>query len=131
MTATDATFQVFCPGILEVLSIGRGDLKLAVGDSPKDREHARELIGEMLRKGYSIFVETDDGPVRVMGFIGERMTYIIDRDADDPADDPADPPPADEDAGQEAPRKPRGRPRRAEVPVEGSTATAVGRTAGG
>lgn len=49
MTSTDAEFEVFCPGVLEVLSIGRGDLKLSVGDSEKDRDEARALIEEMLR----------------------------------------------------------------------------------
>lgn len=125
MTTTDtaAEFEVFCPGILDVLSIGKGDLRLDVGGSSEDRERAKELIGEMLEKGYAIFVETPDGPVRVMGFIADTMSYlIVDADQDEPE------PPARPDA------KPAKRARKAtrkKVPVEGSKATAVGRTAGG
>lgn len=125
MTATtDAEFGVFCPGVLEVLSIGRGDLKLSVGDSEEDREQARGLVEEMLRKGYSIFVETDDGPERVTAFNPKRLTYTI-RDGPDPDAE-------DDDASAAAPKKkPPRKKRTREVPVEGSRATAVGRTSGG
>src|SRR5450759_1215555 len=74
---TNTTFEVFCPGILDVLSIGKGDLRLTVGgDDPEDTDKARKLIEEMLRKGYSIFVETDQGTKRVKRFNPKRMTYI-------------------------------------------------------
>lgn len=126
MTAT-AEFGVFCPGMLEVLSIGKGDLKLSVGDNDDDRAQAQELIEEMLRKGYTLFVETDDGPERVTRFNPKRMTYTIAGG------------PALEAAGAErtqvalpAPKKRATRKRAGrEVPVSGSRATAVGRTAGG
>lgn len=114
-----AEFSVFCPGVLEVLSIGKGDLRLSVGDNDNDRDQARALIDEMLRKGYSIFVETDNGPERVHEFNPRRMTYVI-RDA-----------PGTEAKATPSVKKPRGRPRTREVPVAGSRATAVGRTAGG
>jgi hypothetical protein len=131
VTATEAEFGAFCPGFFDVLSIGKGDLRLDVGGSPEDRERAKEIIGEMLEKGYSIFVETDDGPVRVMGFIASRMTYVI---PDEPALDveptpPVGPEPGDDEPAQAPPKKRRGSKK--EVPVEGSRATAVGRTAGG
>lgn len=115
MTTTDAEFGVFCPGVLDVLSIGRGDLRLQVGDSDEDREKARALISEMLEKGYAIFVETDEGPERVQQFNAEQMTYLI-------ADGP--------DPTAEKPRRRRKGVMRA-VPVAGSKATAVGRTSGG
>src|SRR5579872_2591913 len=101
----------------------------------------------MLRKGYAIFVETDEGPVRVHDFNPWKMTYII-REAIE-----------EETSGQEAQApKPKGRTAKAQpepkspgasklntpgfdrrgrrvverqVPVAGSKATAVGRTAGG
>lgn len=120
MTTTETTtFETFCPGMLEVLSIGKGDLKLTLGgDDPGDIERARDLIEEMMTKGYSIFVETDDGPEKVTRFNPKRMSYSI-------ADAPDQPAKA---------TKPRGRPKKAgtkEVPVAGSRSTAVGRTAGG
>lgn len=109
---TDTTFSVFCPGVLEVLSIGKGDLKLTLdpGD-PDDVERARSIVNEMLRKGYSIYVDTDKGPVRVKRFSAKRMSYTITEVVSSP-----------------------GEPQRSaekQVPVAGSRATAVGRTAGG
>lgn len=116
---TTAEFSVFCPGILEVLSIGKGDLRLEVGGSnPEDIAKARALIEEMLRKGYSIFVETDNGPRRVKKFNPKRMTYLI------------EPPAEAAELDVPTPAKRRQRPHD-EVPVRGSRATAVGRTAGG
>lgn len=122
----EAEFGVFCPGVLEVLSIGKGDLKLTVDSSnPQEREKARRLIEEMLAKGYGIYVETDRGPVRVKRFNPKRMTYII-VDEPDPAAEPS--------IAKQAPKRPAKKAaKRAtrEVPVAGSRATAVGRTAGG
>lgn len=122
MTITEGTVElgVFCPGVLEVLSIGKGDLKLTIGgDNPEDTDKARKLIEEMLRKGYSIFVETDKGPTRVKRFNPKRMSYIISEMV--------------EDALPEAtPTKaPARKARQRSVPVAGSKATAVGKTAGG
>jgi hypothetical protein len=132
VTTADAEFSVFCPGVLEVLSIGKGDLKLSVGgDNPEDIEKARALINEMLQKGYAIFVETDDGPERVRQFNPHRMTYLI--DLPDAALDSGPAPPLALPAGKAKPVKKaaKRKPRRREVPVAGSRATAVGRTAGG
>ena len=122
-----AIFDVFCPGVLEVLSIGKGDIKLNVGDNDKDRAEAKRIIDEMLRLGYSLFVETDEGPVRVMAFNPNRMSYSVAA--------PALPAPPEQKAlppGSARPKATRG-PRKGtrEVPVAGTRTTAVGRTAGG
>jgi len=118
----EATFEVFCPGVLEVLSIGKGDLKLTVDvGHPDDVAKARALIEEMLRKGYAIFVETEAGPVRVQQFNPELMSYVI-YEVPEPSET--------YEAAKRAPRKPR-KARKRHVPVAGSRATAVGRTAGG
>lgn len=120
-----AEFSVHARGMLEVLSIGKGDLKLTVDSSnPEEREKAKRLITEMLEKGYGIYVETDKGLVRVKRFNPKRMTYVI-----------IDEPPV-ETAAAAAPPAKAAKPRKAagverEVPVAGSRATAVGRTAGG
>lgn len=122
-----AEFDVFCPGVLDVLSIGKGDMRLQVGDSAEDRERAKTLIEEMLQKGYSIFVETDKGPVRVKRFNPKRMTYII-------LDDPEPAKPEKATAAKAPTKKAAKKTAKAvekEVPVKGSKATAVGRTAGG
>lgn len=120
--AHEAEFGVFCPGALEVLSIGKGDLKLTVdGSNPQELEKGRRLIEEMLRKGYGIYVETDKGPMRVKRFNPKRMTYLI-VDEPDPEAAPVPPAPAKR-AGKRAAYR--------EVPVAGSRSTAVGRSAGG
>ena len=72
-----AAFHVRSPGMLEVLSVGKGDLKIAIGDSNKDRADAQRLIEEMLRKGYTLFVETDDGPLKVTRFDPDAMVYVV------------------------------------------------------
>jgi hypothetical protein len=123
---TDTTFEVFCPGVLEVLSIGKGDMKLSVGDSDDDRARARTLITEMLEKGYSIYVEGPDfTQQRIRGFDPDKLEYII--------TDIANPDIGTEVPAQKAPAKKAPAKKKAEkrVPVEGTKATAVGRTAGG
>lgn len=145
----EADIEVVCPGMLEVLSIGKGDLKLTWGSDPDDEAKARATIEEMLRKGYAIFVETDVGPARVQRFSAERMTYVITEVADG-HELPTGPVVPALEAGPQSvaeatgvgppepatpqPKKRGGRPRKTketEVPLAGSKATAVGRTAGG
>lgn len=115
MTDT-AEFEVVTPGMLEVLSVGKGDIKISLDPgNPDDVENARRLIEEMLAKGYGLFVETDKGLSRVKKFNPKRMTYVISEWVDEAA---------------AAPERPK-RSRRTEVPVAGSKAKAIGRTAGG
>lgn len=117
-----ANIEVVCPGMLEVLSVGKGDIKLTVGGSdPGEIDKARKVIEEMLRKGYGIFVETDKGLTRVKRFNPKRMTYVIAEVVEEPA-------PVDLESERQV------RARRVvdkHVPVAGSRAKAIGRTAGG
>jgi hypothetical protein len=129
---TTAEIEVVCPGMLSVLSVGKGDLRLTVGgDDPDEIEKGRKVIEEMLRAGYGIFVETDKGLTRVKRFNPKRMTYVITEIVDEP------PKPMESVAPAEPakPVHPNGRRRHRtterEVPVAGSRATAIGRTAGG
>ena len=141
-----ATFEVRCVGALEVLSIGEGDLKIEIGDSNKDRADAQHLIEEMLRNGYTLFVETADGPLRVTRFLPDEMAYVV-AGTPDVVPEPDPPRPAQDREDQDragdlaalasAPEQPatspapkRGRKPRT-VPVAGSRTTAIGRTAGG
>ena len=130
MTAVDtsATFSVFTPGCLDVLSIGKGDLRLMVGDSDDDRERAKTIIEEMLRAGYSIYVETDRGPTKIKKFNPRRMTYVI---SEAPTGLTLSTPPQREALPAPPPMKALPRTTEREIPVAGSRATAVGRTAGG
>ena len=141
-----------CPGMLEVLCVGKGDLKLTWGTDPDDEAKARATIEEMLRKGYAIFVETDVGPARVQRFSPERMTYVIVEVAEGhelpsgPVVPELQAPVVDAEVVEESvaeatgvgppepatPKPKRGRKTKEnEVPLAGSRATAVGRTAGG
>lgn len=108
-----AEVEVVCPGMLEVLSVGKGDIKLTVGgDDPEEIAKAKAVIEEMLAKGYGIFVETARGLRRVKKFNPKKMSYVIAEVVEAPT--------------------PKGR--RVvdrEVPLAGSKAKAIGRTAGG
>jgi hypothetical protein len=138
---SEADIEVICPGVLEVLSVGKGDLKLTWDDTPDDVEKARSVIEEMLRKGYSIFVETDVGPARVKRFSPTRMTYVITElavgnelptgpsaPAALTAGAPVEP---DEVITPKKATRSRKKTQEREIPVAGSKARAVGRTAGG
>lgn len=107
--------EVVCPGMLEVLSVGKGDIKLSIDPAnPKDVEGARSMIEEMLAKGYGIFWEDARGALRrVKRFDPKKMEYIV--------SEVIQPPPA----------PPAKRTRERRVPVAGSKAKAIGRTAGG
>lgn len=119
-----AEVEVVCPGMLEVLSVGKGDIKLTVGgDNPEEIDKARAVIEEMLRKGYGIFVETDGGLRRVKKFNPKRMTYVIAELAPEPA-------PVAATAAKAAKAKDH-RVVDREIPLAGSRAKAIGRTAGG
>jgi len=98
------------PGwVIDVLSIGRGDMRLSfTGDTPEERGKAEQVIGDMLRAGYSIFVETDSGLRRVKKYNPKRQTYII---VDTPSPTAAQP--------------------EKELPAQGTRSRAVGATAGG
>jgi hypothetical protein len=144
MTTTESADIFIC---MDVLSVGKGDLKLTWDrDKPEDLEKARITIEKMLRSGYSIFVETDDGPSRVTEFNPKRMTYTIVEVADgtELPSGPAQPPALAAGApvvkpdevippGKRKPGRPKGsrNTKKREVAVAGSRATAVGRTAGG
>lgn len=69
-------------GYLDVLSVGRGHLRLTFdGNDEADRERAEQTISDMLKRGYAIFIEDDDGTVkRVRSFDPEAFVYIVDDD---------------------------------------------------
>lgn len=114
-----AEIEIVTPGVLEVLSVGKGDLKLSW--DPGDEAKARETIEEMLRKGYTIFVETENGTARVKRFDPKHMAYVI--AAVHEHEDEAQAATSPKETGKKVGER--------EVPVAGSKATAVGKTAGG
>lgn len=114
-----AEFDIGTPGMLEVLSVGKGDLRITVGSTEEDRTKAKDLIQEMLRKGYAVFVDIEGELRRVKRFNPKKFAYVIGELVDPPTAEPT----------LRGPTNRRTRDR--EVPVGGSRATAVGRTAGG
>lgn len=110
------------PGLLEVLSVGHGHLKLTITpDDPIELEKARAMIEDMLARGASIFVHTSDGETRrVKRFDPAKMVYYI--DPPDPLPAPAESAqPVQEERTDSAPpaKRPVGRPRKyVGVPVE-------------
>jgi len=89
------------PGI-DVLNTGYGDLELSFDpNKPDEVEKAKQTITDMLKRGYAIFVRQGKETFRVRKFDMDRNVYIV-------GSTPAE-----------------------EVPIAGTRATAVGRSAGG
>jgi hypothetical protein len=115
-------------GHVGILNVGAGDTKLSFDkNNPAERERAKRIVQDMLRKGYAILVEVgkaEDGePIyrRAKDFDPETCEYII---AGDPVGEinlhePVQPPA----------RRPVGRPRR--VAADKTNAVSVGRMSGG
>lgn len=97
-------------GRLDILNVADGDTKLVFDENdPEELARGKEIIEDMLRRGYTILVEVkkrngQPGLRRVKRFNPKRGTYIIGDKSDDTE---------------------------REVPVKRARATAVGRTAGG
>lgn len=134
-------------GIVEILSVGEGDTKLSFDKSnPVERERAKRIVTDMLRRGYAILVQvggTDLEPLyrRAKEFDPETCEYVIAGGPEDAVDLSAEKPGAGDEAphGRKADGSPRKRPgpqkgrpygsRR--VPADKARAVAVGRVAGG
>lgn len=104
-------------GTLDVLSVGKGHLRLTITEgNEEEAENARRIIEDMLARGASIFVEREDGSTRrVKKFDPKRMVYLIDDVPEGQKPTPA--------ARKKIPKK--------AVPVSKASATVVGRSAGG
>ena len=103
-------------GLLDILNCGAGHLAIRFEkDNPDEVVKARRIIQDMLRRGYTILVETEDGGTRrVKRFDPKRDEYIIEELAPAPAV-----------------KKGRGGYKTRRMAVGTTKATAVGRTGGG
>lgn len=101
---------------LMILNCTDGDTKFSFDpDKPEDVARADRMITDMMRRGYSIFVEGKDGVLkRATRFDPKTREYIL-----------QDTVPAERAA------KTRGRPPGRRVPARGSKVAAVGLTSGG
>jgi len=67
-------------GSVGVLNVGAGDTKLTFDKSnPIERARAARIVKDMLRRGYVLFIQIDDGAKyqRVLEFNEEQCEYII------------------------------------------------------
>jgi hypothetical protein len=65
-------------GSLCILNISAGDIKVSFNkDVPEEVEHARQIIEDMFKRGYSILVAWGSGWRRATKFIASRDSYII------------------------------------------------------
>lgn len=66
-------------GSLGILSCGRGDMTIRFDKGNKDEmERAREIIQDMMARGYMLFVEMKDGTLRqANAFDGRKFAYVL------------------------------------------------------
>lgn len=65
-------------GSLCILNITAGDIKISFNkDNPEELTRARDMIEDMLKRGYSILVQWGDGWRRAKKFIPTRDAYVI------------------------------------------------------
>jgi hypothetical protein len=103
-------------GYLDVLSCHRGHLHINFDKAdPLEAERAKRVIKDMMRRGYSLFVETEGGLRKVTKFDPETESYVI-------ADGPEKP--------AETTKK-RGAYRTRKVRMQDAKVTGVGPTSGG
>lgn len=97
-------------------------------EDPQETERAKRCIQDMLRRGYSIFVDVDGKLCPCRQFDHETCSYVI---ADGPlyAGDQPSPIVPIQQTPEPVAKKGRGRSR--SVPAKGTKATAVAPTAGG
>lgn len=65
-------------GTLCILNVSAGDIKVSFNkDIPEEVEHARQIIEDMFKRGYSVLVAWGDGWRRATKFIASRDSYIV------------------------------------------------------
>jgi hypothetical protein len=121
-------------GCLEILNVGAGHRTVEF-DPSDDAQRAKTavMIADMLKRGYSIFVDIGGSHVRVRRFIAQHHAYLIDEPEDEQTR-------AESDTETCRCGKRKGhrgrclgskRSQGREIPVGASRAVAVGRSAGG
>jgi len=77
-SVADANDVLIEEGALCILNITQGDMKISFDkDKPEEVEHARKVIDDMLKRGYTILVQWGSGWRRAKTFIPSRDTYVI------------------------------------------------------
>lgn len=119
-------------GELSVLNCSAGDIRIKLDkDNPIDILRAKRMIVDMLRRGYLLAIEGEDGKLQpVHSFDENAGEYIILEAALYSGGD--EPPAEEEQVDQTAePKLQKGKPTKKRVPMDKAKATAVPMTAGG
>lgn len=131
------------PGEVAILNVGAGDVKLSFDPkNPAERIRAARIVKDMLRRGFALLIEVDDGhggkqQVRATDFDENTCEYIVadfdpeiaavvDREEADGKTEPAATPKATGPTG-----KTTGRGTKQRVPAAATRTVAIGRSAGG
>lgn len=126
-------------GTLSILNVGAGDVKISYDKSnAPEAVRAKRIIKDMLKRGYALLVQLEDGSYqRAKKFDESAGEYII-ADFDPDAEEDED---ANKSSSQEAQEKEtapklrakRGRPsiRERRIPMQKANAVGVARSAGG
>lgn len=122
----------FTAGTAAILNVGDGDTKLSFDPSkPEERARAAKVVAQMLRAGFSIMIEVDngkDGKVfkRVKTFKPDVCEYIISGEPDAQAQSQAAP--ATSGKGRRGSAR---KPADVSVPAIHTRAVGIARSAGG
>src|SRR6185436_17393172 len=77
-------------GTLEILNVGRGDVKISYdSNNAAEAIRAKRIIKDMLRRGYALLVEVDGKFSRVKEFDEAAGEYVI-ADFDPEGDEPTE-----------------------------------------
>ena len=108
-------------GHLDILNCHDGHMKLTFEkDDPTEVERAKRVIRDMLRRGYSLFIEHEGRLVPVRSFNEKTACYII---AAGPTDQ--------QESYREPKKQTKKKSRKKSVPIRKAKATAIAPTAGG
>lgn len=117
------------PGI-DILNTGTGHTEITfTGDDSTEKANAARMIGDMIRRGYGIFIHGEGGvQIRVHAYDPEKHCYIVHEPGEDPTAAAVAHPPEH--------YTPKGKLKKKyqnlhHVPVQTVRTTAIGRSAGG
>lgn len=120
-------------GEVSVLNVNAGDLKLSFNSkNPIEVEQARQVVRDMLHRGYLLFAYLDDQWVRIREFDDKTDEYLVAWGPAAPAS--SEPPTQTYPNGEpEPPARRPGRPKgsKKRVPARSTNVTGVAPTAGG
>lgn len=120
-------------GSLSTLSVADGDIEITY-DTQNTAEaiRAKRMIKDMLKRGYALLVEDEDGKyVRALDFNETKGRYIVADFAPETVEPEPSTEPMEKKLDEQTKKTVRSKARTKEIPMERANAVAVARTAGG